>query len=277
MAYELPTTAIHPGERLPVKLYWQAIAPTPPGRDYTAYAHLLGRKLIPVGQADAYPGQGAYPTSLLRAGDVVVDEYLVPVAISATAPSLLRVQAGVFEYDVNNDAPFPAFDSEGRPARSIIGAVRLLPDTPPAYSISRPVRFDLSDQASLLGYDLWTDPTEQMKPGEMISMTLYWQAQTRISEDYQVFVHLVGPVPESPTVAQGDKSPLDGDWPTSAWEPGHSVRDAYSITLPSDLAPGTYELRVGLYRLNDGWRIPVKGPVGRVEDSAAILTSIEVR
>jgi hypothetical protein len=55
------------------------------------------------------------------------------------------------------------------------------------------------------------------------------------------------------------------------------VRDEYSITLPSDLAPGTYELRVGLYRLRDGWRIPVQGPSGQVEDSAAILTSIEVQ
>jgi hypothetical protein len=77
--------------------------------------------------------------------------------------------------------------------------------------------------------------------------------------------------------AQGDKSPLDGDWPTSAWEPGHPVRDEYAVNLPSNLAPGAYELRVGLYRLSDGWRIPVQGPPGRVEDSAAILTSIEVR
>jgi hypothetical protein len=55
------------------------------------------------------------------------------------------------------------------------------------------------------------------------------------------------------------------------------VRDEYSITLPPDLSPGIYDLRVGLYRLNDGWRVPVQGPFGRVEDSAAILSSIEVQ
>ena len=276
VAYELPLTAIHPGEQLPVKLYWQSIAPTEV--NYAAYAHLLGRGLRPIGQANTYPGQGAYPTSLLRPGDVVQDDYRVPVAISATAPSLVRVQAGLFEYGVNNDAPFPAFDSEGKPARSIIGTVRLLPDTPPTYRISRPIRFDLSDQASLLGYDLGVAGADSMEPGQTITMTLYWQAQTRMTEDYQVFVHLAGPKPEEGMVAQGDKSPLDGDWPTSAWEPGHPVRDSgYSITLPPTLSPGSYELRVGLYRLSDGSRLPVQSPFGRVEDSAAILNSIEVR
>jgi hypothetical protein len=227
---------------------------------------------------NTYPGQGAYPTSLLKPGDVVQDDYRVPIETSATVPSLVRVQAGLFEYGVNNDAPFPAVDSAGQPARSIIGVIRLLPDKPPTYVISRPTRFDLGDQAALLGYDLGADGAAVMKPGEMITMTLYWQAQTRMSEDYQVFVHLVGPNPETRMVAQGDRSPLDGDWPTSAWEPGYPVRDAgYAVALPAALPPGTYDLRVGLYRLSDGWRIPVQGPAGRVEDSAAILTSIEVR
>jgi 4-amino-4-deoxy-L-arabinose transferase-like glycosyltransferase len=278
IAYELPMTTTHPGGELPVKLYWQSITPTPPDKDYTVYAHLLGRELHPVGQVNTYPGQGAYPTSLLKSGDVVQDDYLVPIEISATAPSLIRVQAGLFEYGVNNDAPFPAVDSNGQPARPILGEVRLLPDKPPTYSISRPARFDLGDLASLLGYDLSSDGAAAMKPGQTITMTLYWQAQARMSEDYQVFVHLVGPKPEAEMVAQGDRSPLGGDWPTSAWEPGYPVRDpGYAITLPAGLAPGIYDLRVGLYRLSDGWRIPVEGPDGRVEDSAAILTSIEVR
>jgi 4-amino-4-deoxy-L-arabinose transferase-like glycosyltransferase len=277
MAYELPVTVIHPGEQLPVKLYWQSIGANPQGKDYTVYTHLLGRGLRPVGQVNTYPGQGAYPTSLLRPGDVVQDDYRVPVAISATVPSLVRVQAGLYEYGVNNDAPYAAYDSQGKPARSIIGTVRLLPDAPPTYPISRPIRFDLSDQASLLGFDLGVGGAEMMKPGDAISLTLYWQAQSRMAEDYQVFVHLVGPTPEASMVAQGDKSPLDGDWPTSAWEPGYPLRDEYSITLPPDLLPGTYELRVGLYRLSDGWRVPVLGPFGRVEDSAAILSSIEVQ
>jgi hypothetical protein len=272
VASEQPVTIIHPGEQMPVKLYWQSIAPT--NKNYSVYVHLLGRGLRPVGKTNTYPGQGAYPTSLLKPGDVVQDAFSVPVDIGTKTPSLVRVQVGLFEYGVDNDAPFPAFDSAGRPARTIIGTARLLPGKPPAYRIARPVRFDLGGQASILGYEF---PAKTIKPGDTITLTLFWQAQTRMTEDYQVFVHLVGPRPAERMVSQGDKSPLDGDWPTSAWEPGYPLRDEYSIPIPEDLTPGTYDLRVGLYRLRDGSRLPVQGPEGEVVDSAAILTGLEIR
>ena len=114
-----------------------------------------------------------------------------------------------------------------------------------------------------------------MQPGDTLPITLFWQAQARMPEDYQVFVHLMGP--DGRPVAQGDKSPLDGDWPTSAWEPGQTFRDDYAIQLPDDLAPGAYELRVGLYRLADFMRLPVQGPEGRVADSAIILGQARVQ
>jgi hypothetical protein len=88
-------------------------------------------------------------------------------------------------------------------------------------------------------------------------------------------VHLVSPAGR--TVAQGDKEPLDGDWPTWAWEPGYPLRDSYPIRLPSELAAGSYTLQAGLYRLADGWRLPVQGPPGRVQNSAMILGQVDVR
>jgi 4-amino-4-deoxy-L-arabinose transferase-like glycosyltransferase len=270
LAYDLPQDTVRPGADLPVRLYWESIAPE--ARDLSVFVHLFGRDMTLAGLAGSYPGLGAYPTSLLRPGQVVGDTYPVPVTITATAPSLLRVQVGLFQYGVADEAPVAAFDSAGRPANGMIGTVRLLPARPPTYQISEPVRFDLDGQALLLGSDL---PAETVRPGEAITLTLYWQAQARMSEDYHVFVHLVGPMPEERTVAQHDKVPLDGDWPTWAWEPGYTVRDEYSLQLPVDLQPGTYQLRAGLYRLSDGQRVPVQGPDGRVKDSAMILGQVE--
>ena len=123
-----------------------------------------------------------------------------------------------------------------------------------------------------MGYDF---PQNAVRPGDTLPITLFWQAQARMAEDYQVFVHLMGP--DGRPVAQGDKSPLDGDWPTSAWEPGQTFRDDYQIKMPDDLAPGAYELRVGLYRLADFARLPVQGPEGRVADSAIILGQARVQ
>ncbi len=272
LAHEMPVSTVRPGDRLPVTLYWQLVTRT--DQNHGAYVHLLGRQLRPVGQVNTYPGQGAYPLSLLNPGEVVRDVYRVPIAITATAPSLVRVEVGLFDYGVNNDAPLPVHDSAGAATWGVINTVRLVPVEPPVYEISRPERFELGGQAMLLGSDLSADT---VMPGQAITLTLYWQAQARIAEDYHVFVHLVGPQPGEHRVAQGDQAPLNGDWPTWAWEPGQIVRDDYPIALPTDLQPGRYELRAGLYRLSDGWRLPVQGSTGRVKDSAAVVGEIWVR
>jgi hypothetical protein len=285
LAYELPQDAIRPGERLPVTLYWQAVAQT--DQNLSVFVHLLGPDGEAVGQLNSFPGLGAYPTSLLskipvrgRPGAIIKDTYPVPVAITATAPALLQVDVGLYQIGVGGEVGLLATDGTGQPASGIIGAVRLLPHRPPTYEIAHPVRFDLDGQAILLGHDLSKIPVRGQKPGfyrpgDTVELTLYWQAQARMTEDYHVFVHLIGP--DGQTAAQGDKAPLDGAWPTWAWEPGYPVRDSYPIRLPQTLAPGNYELRVGLYRLRDGQRVPVRGPTGRVRDAAIILDQLEVR
>jgi hypothetical protein len=230
--------------------------------------------LTMVGFTASYPGLGAYPTSLLKPGDVVKDVYRVPVEISATAPSLLQVHLGLFDYGSKDERALSSVDSFGRPASGLVGTVRLLPREPARYEIGHPLRVDLGGQAALLGYDL---AGEQVKAGEAITLTLYWQALARMADDYKVFVHLVGPAPGEKIAAQSDKMPLDGQWPTWAWEPGYPVRDEYRLELPADLPPGRYELRAGLYRPDDGQRVPVQGPAAPAKDSAIVLGQIQVQ
>jgi 4-amino-4-deoxy-L-arabinose transferase-like glycosyltransferase len=272
LAYELPQQTVRPGESLPVTVYWELVAET--DQDFSVFVHLLGRGLEPAGQIGTYPGLGAYPTSLLRPGNVLRDTYVVPVAISTSTPSLLRVDVGLYEYNRGDEIGLPTVNSEGQTPTGMMGTVRMLPHKPATYAPSRPLHFELGSQVVLLGYDLASQP---VRPGDVIELTLYWQAQVRMTDDYHVFVHLVDPRSGGEPAAQGDKAPLDGDWPTWAWEPGHPIRDDYRIHLPATLVPAEYELRVGLYRLRDGWRLPVAGPAGSHKDSAIVLTQVEVR
>jgi 4-amino-4-deoxy-L-arabinose transferase-like glycosyltransferase len=274
LAYELPQDTVRPGQTLPVVAYWQATGET--DRDLSVFVQLWAQgkeNLILSGMTATYPGLGAYPTSLLKPGEVVRDAYQVPVEISATAPSLVQVHLGLFEYGGPDESPLPTVDSAGRPASGLVGIVRLLPGKPASYDIPHPKRFDLGGQATLLGYGL---SDESPKAGEALTVTLYWQALARMTDDYKVFLHLVGPGSEERIVAQSDKAPLDGAWPTLAWEPGYPVGDAHRLELPAGLPAGTYELRAGLYRPSDGWRAPVQGPEGSVRDSAAILDKVEI-
>ena len=54
-------------------------------------------------------------------------------------------------------------------------------------------------------------------------------------------------------VAQGD-IPLtdDGGLGIAAWAPGAATRTRQRLDLPPGLPPGTYRLRIGLYRLDEG-------------------------
>jgi hypothetical protein len=152
-----------------------------------------------------------------------------------------------------------------------VASLRAIPTDAPAYDIAHPTDFRADNLLRLAGYDL---PNDTFRPGQTLPLTLYWQGLTPIDEDYQIFVHLVDE--SGAQVAGFDKSPLDGWWPTSAWEPGQTFDDAYPLALPENLPPGRYELRAGLYRLSDFYRLPLTGPPEQVIDNAAVLTNITV-
>ena len=41
------------------------------------------------------------------------------------------------------------------------------------------------------------------------------------------------------------------------WEPGERITDRFVIDLPADLSSGSYELRSGIYRPDNGLRLQV--------------------
>jgi hypothetical protein len=91
-------------------------------------------------------------------------------------------------------------------------------------------------------------------------VVLEWQSLRPIEDNYKVFVQLLD---EGLQVrAQGDdKAPLGGSAPTLLWFPrwraGTRITDTYVLDLPSDLAPGTYPLIVGMYGFSTFKRLPI--------------------
>jgi len=102
----------------------------------------------------------------------------------------------------------------------------------------------LAEDIYLRGYDL-------EREGHTLSLTLYWQAEESLEEDYHVFVH-VGE-PGAAPVAQADGVPVDWLRPTSTWRAGEVLVDSYEVSL-ADLPPGRYSLLVGLYDPQTGQR-----------------------
>jgi 4-amino-4-deoxy-L-arabinose transferase-like glycosyltransferase len=107
-------------------------------------------------------------------------------------------------------------------------APRLLTDQ------TTPISF--ADAIILRGWQI--EPTD-----ETLAVTLVWQAQTPISQDYTAFVHLLNETGE--LIAQLDRPPAG--YPTSTWRVGELVRDTYRVPLPPDLPPGQYTVQTGFY------------------------------
>jgi MFS family permease len=105
--------------------------------------------------------------------------------------------------------------------------------------------------ARLLGYDVADDAVQ---PGDVLEVTLYWQALAPTGQDYAVFVHLLDE--HDLTVAQKDTHPGLGRFPTSRWRAGEAIADTYRLPLPETAyAPGAGPLEVGLYLPETGQRL----------------------
>jgi hypothetical protein len=114
---------------------------------------------------------------------------------------------------------------------------------------------DFSGEMKLLGYDLETDT---VLPGEAVRLTLYWQSQIQMDRNWSVFVHVVDD--QRVIVAQRDRSPGEGTLATTLLHPGQTFADRYVIPLPAaTYSPAAAQIRVGLYDLLDGLRLPVVG------------------
>ena len=90
-----------------------------------------------------------------------------------------------------------------------------------------------------------------------IVLRLHWVTDAALDADYTVFVHLVPPGGDGAPLSQGDAPPMDGRWPTYLWLPGVVLSDLHRVPLPADVAPGEYDLLVGLYDPNTGTRLPL--------------------
>ncbi|MBN1260579.1 MAG: hypothetical protein JXB35_07850, partial [Anaerolineae bacterium] len=115
----------------------------------------------------------------------------------------------------------------------------------------------LGDAIRLLGYDRPATVTA----GAPFTITLFWEATRTIEQDLVVFVHVWQPGDPRPLL-QNDSRPRQGWFPTTEWRAGDVVEDIHILQAPGDITPETYPLWAGLYRPQDGVRLPANGPDG---------------
>ncbi|MGB9777208.1 MAG: glycosyltransferase family 39 protein [Anaerolineae bacterium] len=152
------------------------------------------------------------------------------------------------------DGAYPAWSRWYGRVRLALYGLGPLPEAPRVA-----VRARFGQEILLQGYAIGEGP---FAPGDVVPVTLFWEADAPPGR-YKVFLHLMDE--EGNLVAQNDAEPRGDLSPTFIWPVGERVIDRHGVYLPPDLPPGRYRLKVGMYRLDTGERLPLTldgGPAG---------------
>lgn len=100
-------------------------------------------------------------------------------------------------------------------------------------------------------------------PGEWTWVELCWESVAPLEEDYEVFVHFLGP--DDRIVARRHTHAGLGTFPTSAWRPGDAFCDRIRVRVEESApAPAVYDIEVGLYDGEREERLEARGEGGQV-------------
>lgn len=240
-----------------VRMQWRALTST--AQQYAFGVSVLGRNNEVLGTMNVFPNLGNYPSTNWQAGDTFVDEYdILLEKPCAQLPALGKVNVSVFQFEPISDTQsiritnvLAARDGEGRDVAPVVGRFKIGAAPP------MPVFW----QPGLGKFDgIWLRDVRlpaQAQPGTTVTATLTYELVEPTSKQGTAFVHLFDE--NGKLVAQDDRPPMDGNYPTDLWDVGECVRQSFTLRIPSD-ARGTLRALTGFYSPSDGVRFKTGTP-----------------
>jgi len=266
LGYSLIGRKFKQGDSVPLTFLWQGVAQL--DHEYTLLLWLDDDGQWPESEAVTVLSS-RYPPANWQEEEVVRDwqSFLIPgnakdgrynlrMQVRAAAQPLSRL---LWRLPAGNVLDLGQIEIEGR-ERSF-----QLPEP------EHPLAMQLGESITLLGYDL--EP-RNLRPGDVLHLTLYWQAQALMNTSYTVFVHLLDDGGQ--IQAQRDSVPVAGALPTTGWAEGEFIADGYEIAIPADAPMGLYSLAVGMYDAATGERLPTVDENGQPHRDRILLTDIEL-
>jgi len=251
LGYSLGGESFQPGDSLEMSLFWEALVDL--HEDY----HLSLQLQDDEGQRWAFIegplAHAAYPTRLWKQGQLVRGLPSLPIPASVPGGEyhlilrLYRLADGQllsvrrWGFALGDSYLLDTIAVEGRPH-----------ETQPPASIGHPASLRLGGGVQFVGYDL---DRQQVRAGDSLHLTLYWQALSEMGTSYTVFTHLIDD--QDHIWGQKDSIPGDGSLPTSSWLAGEYVIDEYEIPVQAEAPPGEYLLEIGMYDLTTMIRLAV--------------------
>jgi len=229
-----------------VDLAWKLASS--PGAAYTEGLRLSDAAGRVWAQRDSEPQGGRSSFTRWSAGESYTDRLgmLVP---AGTPPGDYRLTLQV--YRTSDLAHLPATVGGRTTSEVLLGTVRVVrPSVPPpvrALAVEHALEEDFGP-LRLLGYTLRSD--DDLSPGEMVDVDLFWHTLSAPGEDLFPRLQLLD---ETGTILAGlVEKPVAGTYPTAWWAAGEIVRDPHALVIPAAMPPGRYRLALSLVRSSDG-------------------------
>jgi hypothetical protein len=269
IGYNLPQSYAAPGGYYPVELCWEPLGQTV--SPYTMFVQLLDFSQIDHdsspstwGRRETYPGLGSRPTDRWVLHQTFCDPVFVQIFPETPTPLGAAIEVGFMTPD--QQERLPAVDEQGNPVDlATIGGVSILSPQDLLQDSLLPEYF-LDDAIGLVHV--------KVAMSDSLTLTLTWQSRKKVPYDATVFVHLKN-TDDGTMVAQVDRQPLDGRFPTSYWLPGQIITDVISLPMPKSKGPLT--LNIGLYLWPSVQRLPVKNVSGQPMHDDMIIVDIPQR
>lgn len=177
------------------------------------------------------------------------DYYLIKVD-PATPPGVYRLKVVVYAGESDGRRLAPSVPDVGADLAALLGEVNVNPPLAApdveALSISHRLDLEAGDSLLLLGFDPgFAGP---LRPGEKVTLSLWWQAKEGPSQNLGV---VIGMGQEDQTWPLSQPQPLGGaDYPTGNWPAGAVVRTLVDLRLPPNVDTGEYNLGLRLLNLD---------------------------
>ncbi|MDH7487173.1 MAG: DUF2723 domain-containing protein [Anaerolineae bacterium] len=255
-AWRVSRLAVRPGDPLRLELLWEVREPSA-----APLALAVGFRRAAGGALAASPE----PIPLPLPDGPLSPGLLVRSVHTLSAPRGVGDRVYLLEVRLRYGDRWLAWWPTGR---LVVGLARVR-DRPHIYQVPEgltPAGMSFGGVARLAGYAI--RPAE-VAPCPALTVTLYWQALAETDISYSVFVHLTDG--EGQIVAQHDGPPAGGTLRTSLWVPGEVITDPHSLSIPGDMAPGEYVLRLGLYDPRTMQRLQVTAADGTPLGDAVLL------
>jgi hypothetical protein len=250
LGVDLPPEVVAPGDRITVVAYWRALQDLK--TDYTVYLHLDA----PNGQTIASVDQ-AHPTEIPTSAWPPALHLRNPLKLTVppdTPPIRYNLQVGWYNHKTGERLFLPA----GQGDILEVGQVWVESPSPIKPPPGPSIHFGKSIHLLGLKYDHVSQ-----------TVTLYWQTDAHITQDYSIFLHLLDA--SGTMIGQIDGTPYQNLYPTPAWRTGQVIQDSRSIGEAVEDIDQISQLAVGVYDPLSGKRLPAVDEEGNALPNNALI------